>query len=91
MFPGDPSVSKTFTQTGTWTFYCSLHSSCSDGTAWSGMVGTAAVAPNTAGEPPSGIDFTEYRVKTGAVQGDWVKKTNTGGANPFASTFTVSG
>ena len=25
-FPGDPSVSKTFTQAGTWTFICKLHS-----------------------------------------------------------------
>ena len=31
VFPGGPSVSKTFTQTGTWTFYCSLHSSFSGG------------------------------------------------------------
>ena len=29
-------------------------------------------------------------MKTGATQGDWVKTTNTGGANPFASEVTVS-
>ena len=27
----------------------------------------------TSGDAPSGVDFTEYRVKTGATQGDWVK------------------
>ena len=47
--PGDPSVTKTLTQTGTWTFLCKLHSSYSAG-AWDGMVGTAVVA---AGQSPT--------------------------------------
>jgi PKD repeat protein len=36
------------------------------------------------------VDYTEYRVKTGDDQGDWVKAANTGGADPFASEVTVS-
>ena len=66
-----------------------LHSSYSAG-AWAGMVGTAVVAAGQSTNPASGVDFTEYRVKTGDVQGDWVKKTNTGGASPFASTFQIT-
>jgi PKD repeat protein len=89
VFPGGASVSKTLTQTGTWTFICRLHSSFSEG-AWSGMVGTGVVVPGQTTNPPSGVDYTEYRVKTGDVQGDWVRKTNDGGANPFASTFQIS-
>jgi PKD repeat protein len=89
VFPGADPVSKTFTQTGTWTFLCKVHATYSGG-AWSGMTGAATVVPASTPEPPSGVDYTEYRVKTGATQGDWVKQTNTGGASPFASTFTVS-
>ena len=89
MFPGGPSVTKTLTQTGTWTFLCRLHSSYSAG-AWSGMVGTAVVAAGQTTNPPSGVDYTEYRVKTGDAQGDWVRKANDGGANPFASTFQIT-
>ena len=76
---------KTLTQTGTWTFVCRLHASFTGG-AWSGMVGTAAVSPATVTNPPSGVDFTEYRVNGGA----WTRKTNDGGANPFATSLTVS-
>ena len=57
---------------------------------YTGMVGTATVTAAPAGDAPSGVDFTEYRVKTGAAQGDWVKATNTGAANPFASQVAVS-
>ena len=39
---------------------------------------------------PSKVDYTEYRVKTGATQGGWVRTANTGGANPFASQVTIS-
>jgi PKD repeat protein len=56
---------------------------------WIGMVGTATVTAAPAGEQPSGVDYTEYRVKTGDTQGDWVKSNNTGAANPFASQVTV--
>ena len=58
--------------------------------SYTGMVGTAAVSAAPAGDAPSGVDYTEYRVKTGATQGDWVKAANTGAANPFASQVTVS-
>ena len=88
-FPGGPSVTKTLTQNGTWQFICRLHSSFADG-AWSGMIGTAVVVAGQATNPPSGVDYTEYRVKTGDTQGDWVRKANTGGANPFASTFQIT-
>jgi PKD repeat protein len=89
VFPGADPVSKTFTQNGAWTFLCKVHSTYSGGT-WTGMVGTAAVSPASGGDAPSGVDYTEYRVKTGATQGDWVKKANTGGASPFDNTVTVS-
>ena len=85
MFPGGPSASKTLNQTGTWTFLCKLHAGYTNG-AWSGMVGTAVVTPSTVTNPPSGVDYTEYRVDGG----DWVRKANAGGASPFASTLTVS-
>ncbi|HEX6025569.1 MAG TPA: PKD domain-containing protein, partial [Solirubrobacter sp.] len=88
-FPGEPPVTKTLTQNGTWTFICRLHSSFSEG-SWSGMVGTAVVVAAQATNPPSGVDYTEYRVKTGDTQGDWVRKTNDGGANPFVSSFQVT-
>ena len=38
-----------------------------------------------AGEQPSGVDFTEYKVNDGA----WTKATNAAGANPFASEVLV--
>ncbi len=88
-FPGDPPVSRTLTQTGSWTFLCKLHATFSGG-VWTGMTGTAVVSAAPAGSAPSGVDFTEYRIKTGTTQGDWVKTTNAGAANPFASQVTVS-
>ncbi len=61
--PNSPPVSKTFTQTGTWTFICTLHSTYNAvADTWTGMVGTAAVAPAQA----SGVDYTESRVDGGA-------------------------
>jgi PKD repeat protein len=54
------------------------------------MLGTLTVSEAPAGEAPSGVDYTEYRIKTGETQGDWVKATNTAGTNPFASQVTVS-
>jgi PKD repeat protein len=89
VFPGASPVSKTFTQTGAWTFLCKVHAQFTGG-AWSGMIGTATVAPSSGGDAPSGVDYTEYRVKTGDSQGDWVKSANTGGADPFASQVTIS-
>ncbi len=85
VFPGGAPVSKTLTQTGTWTFLCKLHAGFSNG-AWSGMTGTAVVTPSTVTNPPSGVDYTDYRVDGG----DWVRKANDGGASPFASSLTVS-
>ena len=82
VFPGGASVTKTLTQTGTWTFLCRLHSSYSGG-AWSGMVGTAVVTAGTATNPPSGVDYTEYRVNGG----EWTRKSNTGNSSPFVTTF----
>ena len=70
-FPGDPPVSKTFTEAGTWTFLCKVHSVLSNGT-YTGMVGTADVTAAPAGDAPSGVDYTEYRVNSG----DWVKGTS---------------
>ena len=66
VFPGSPPVSRALTQTGTWTFVCRLHAAFTGG-AWTGMVGTAAVAAGGG----SGVDFTEYRVNGGA----WAKGT----------------
>jgi len=86
--PGGPSVSKTFTQNGEWTFFCSLHASYVGG-EWDGMAGTITVEPAEVADLPSGVDFTEYRVKTGDAQGDWVRVNNTGSASPFESQVTI--
>ena len=77
------------TQAGTYQLVCTLHSYREDN-VYKGMVGTVTVTNAPAGDAPSGVDYTEYRVKTGATQGDWVKATNTAGTNPFASQVTVS-
>ena len=63
--PGDPPVSTSLSQAGTYTFVCKLHSFKSEG-RWQGMVGTAvaAAAPSV---PGSGVDYTEYRVNGGDV------------------------
>ena len=85
-----PSVTKTLTQNGTWPFLCRLHSlvqPTARGAAWSARPSSCAGQTTN---PPSGVDYTEYRVKTGDTQGDWVRKANTGGANPFASTFQIT-
>ena len=90
VFPGGPSVTKTFTQNGDVDVLLQparVVQRAARGAAWSAR---PTWPPATAGDPPSGVDFTEYRVKTGDAQGDWVRKTNTGGANPFASQVTVS-
>ncbi len=82
--PGDPPVSETLDEAGTWTWVCKVHSSRASG-QWEGMVGTAQVT----GEPPtpgSGVDFTEYRVDGGA----WVRSENTADEDPFETAFTVS-
>jgi len=91
VFPGGASASKTFDANGAWTFICKVHAIYdSTSNAWSGMTGTATVSAAPSGDAPSGVDYTEYRVKTGATQGDWVKANNTAAANPFASEVTVS-
>ncbi|MDA0180604.1 PKD domain-containing protein [Solirubrobacter phytolaccae] len=81
VFPGGEPVSRALTQTGTYTFVCRLHAAFSGG-AWTGMVGTAAVATGAG----SGVDFTESRVDGGT----WAKATNTAGASPFASQLAVT-
>ncbi|WP_170179091.1 OmpL47-type beta-barrel domain-containing protein [Solirubrobacter pauli] len=81
VFPGGAPVSRALTQTGTYTFVCRLHAAFTGG-AWTGMVGTAAVAAGGG----SGVDFTEHRVDGGA----WAKATNTAAASPFASEVTVA-
>ncbi|MBE2317690.1 PKD domain-containing protein [Solirubrobacter sp. CPCC 204708] len=88
--PGGPSVTKTLNTVGTYTFICKVHAFPDPNEGrWIGMVGTATVTAAPAGEQPSGVDYTEYRVKTGETQGDWVRANNTGTANPFASQVTV--
>ncbi len=87
--PGDPPVSETLDEVGTWTWVCKVHSSRASG-AWEGMVGTAEVTAGGGATPGSGVDFTEYRVNTGGATGNWVRSENTAGANPFDTSFTVS-
>ena len=62
ILPGGPSVTKTLSTVGAYTFICKVHSfyDSTEG-AWSGMVGTATVTAAPAGEQPSGVDFTEYK------------------------------
>ena len=69
ILPGGPSVTKTLTTIGAYTFICKVHSfyDTAEG-AWSGMVGTATVTAAPAGEQPSGVDFTES--VTTALQGE---------------------
>ena len=84
--PGGDPVSYTFEQSGSWQFICRVHSTYDDAAdQWSGMTGTAEVAPGEA----SGVDFTEYRVNTDGETGDWVQSDNSGGEDPFETTFTV--
>jgi PKD repeat protein/plastocyanin len=88
-FPGDPPVSETLDEVGTWKWVCRVHSSRASG-AWEGMVGTAEVsAPG--GTPGSGVDFTEYRLTTDGTAGEWVRSDNDAGDDPFETSFTVSG
>ena len=67
-FPGDPSVSKTFTTAGTWTFLCKIHSVLTAGT-YTGMVGTAVVTAAPAGDAPSGVDYTRVPREVGRHAG----------------------
>src|SRR3954471_13757856 len=83
-FPGDPPVTRTFDQAGTYTFLCKLHSIRSEG-RWQGMVGSVQVSPGGS-TPGSGVDFTEYRIDSG----EWVRNANGAGADPFTTAFTVS-
>jgi PKD repeat protein/type 1 glutamine amidotransferase/plastocyanin len=83
-FPGDPPVSETLDEVGTWKYLCKVHSSRSSG-EWTGMVGTAEVTAG-GGTPGSGVDFTERRVDGG----EWVRSENTEGDDPFETSFTVT-
>ncbi|HWK29748.1 MAG TPA: PKD domain-containing protein [Solirubrobacter sp.] len=87
--PGGAPSTRQFNEAGTWTFVCKIHAFISNG-VYTGMVGKAVVTPAQAGDAPSGVDYTEYRVKTGDTQGDWSRAANTGSADPFASQVTVS-
>ena len=67
MLPGDPPVTKTLTQTGAYTFICKVHSfydATTDDVDRHGRHGHGGGRLRRASEP-SGVDFTEYRVKTG--------------------------
>ena len=88
--PGSPSVSRTFTTNGAWTFYCSLHASLRGRRVGRHGRHDQRRPRRRRPDAPTGVDYTEYRVKTGATQGDWVRTANTGGASPFASQVTVS-
>jgi hypothetical protein len=83
-FPGDPPVTRTLDQAGTYTFLCKLHSIRSEG-RWQGMVGTVQVSQGGS-TPGSGVDFTEYRIDGGA----FTRNTNSAGADPFTTAFTVA-
>ena len=76
--PGSPSVSRTLDEPGRWTMFCSLHP---------GMDGTIDVSP--APPPASGVDYTEYRITTDNVPGEWVRVDNESDAEPFSTSFTV--
>ena len=69
---------------GARTFVCRVHALFTGG-AWSGMACTAAVSPATWTNPS--VDFTETASTAGAGR----RKTNDGGANPFATSLTVLG
>ena len=84
MLPGDPSISSVVDTAGTYTFVCKVHGH-KGATAWQGMVGTVAVTAGGGTVPGSGVDYTEYRVNGG----EWTRKTNTGNASPFVTTFTA--
>ena len=47
-------------------------------------------ATDTGTPSASGVEYTEYRVTTNGVVGDWTKKDNTAGDSPFANELTVS-
>ncbi len=87
---GGPPVSYQVPQAGTWTFVCKIHSFRQNG-RWVGMVGTIDAAAAEGGTPGSGVGFTEYRVDTGDALGVWQRANNAGAANPFETSFTVSG
>jgi plastocyanin len=87
-FPGDPPVTRTVDQAGTYTFVCKVHSSRSEG-RWQGMVGSVQVSAGGS-TPGSGVDFTEYRINTGGQTGAWVRSNNSAGADPFPTAFTVT-
>jgi plastocyanin len=88
--PGGASATSAVAAAGTYSFYCSVHAHPgSDG--WEGMVGKVTVtAGGGATTPGSGVDYTEYRVNTGAATGEWVRKDNTSSASPFVTTLNVA-
>ncbi len=90
VLPGDPPVTSVVDTAGTYTFLCKIHSHKGE-EGWQGMVGTVTVAQGGGGETPgSGVDYTEYRVNTGAATGEWVRKDNTSSASPFVTTLQVT-
>ncbi|RKQ93231.1 sugar phosphate isomerase/epimerase [Solirubrobacter pauli] len=75
VLPGDPPISQTVAEAGTYQFLCKIHAN---------MKGTITVTAGGGGTVPgSGVDYTEYRVNGG----EWTKKSNTSNASPFVTTF----
>lgn len=56
--PGWTSVHKTFTQPGTYTFYCEIHGN-PDGTGMSGTITVTADSTGTSTTPPAGAQPTD--------------------------------
>jgi plastocyanin len=82
VIPPAAPVNTVVDQAGTWTFVCKIHGH-KGATEWEGMVAKVTVSSGSTTVPGSGVDYTEYRVNGG----EWTKKTNTGNASPFVSTF----
>lgn len=78
---GDPPVSHTFGELGTWTYICRLHSGFSGG-EWTGMVGTADVGDggSTDTELDLGATPRTKRVKPGQRATFTTSVENVGGA-----------
>ena len=89
VLPGDPPVTSVVDAAGGYTFLCKIHAH-KGAEGWEGMVGTITAAPAGGSTPGSGVDSTEYRVNTGGATGEWVRRTNTGGTEPFITSLNVS-
>jgi plastocyanin len=101
--PGDPPVSETLDEVGTWTWVCKVHSSRASGT-WEGMVGTAEVSAGGGSAPGSfkvsapGDHTVEYRSTDVAGNEEQTKSVTfsiasggTGGQPPSGGTPPTGG